>query len=155
MSTLGSNNALLIANVGAQTSMPITVTAEGNLIVGTPLVVEGSAPEGQFVAVFEDDGTTGYFYALDTSADDNPIQDALHIYSVANVTDRSKSSLVKIGWSRDSMKVALLINGYAHAVFDFDAKQGYCRTGFPPAPQDSPWGLHGHEWNESAVELFA
>ena len=135
--------------------MPITVTAESNLIVGTPLVVEGAAPEGPLVAVFEDDGTTGYFYALDTSTDENPIQDALHIYNAANVTDGSKPSLVKIGWSRDCTKVALLINGYAHAVFDFETKRGYCRTGFPPAAKNSPWGNHGHEWNEAALELFA
>lgn len=135
--------------------MPITITAESELIVGTTLVVEGQAPQGFFVAVFEGNSDTGYFYALDTSENENPIQDAVHIYNVANVTDKEKPSLVKIGWSQDNKKVALLINGYPHAVFDFEAKRAYCRTGFPPAPQGSPWGLHGHNWSEAAVELFA
>lgn len=135
--------------------MSITVTAESELVVGIALVVEGQAPQGFFVAVFEDDTDTGYFYALDTSTNENPIQDALHIYNVANVTDNEKPSLIKIGWSQDNKKVALLINGYPHAVFDFEAKRAYCRTGFPPAPKGTPWGLHGHDWHDAAVELFA
>ncbi|WP_369915925.1 DUF2251 domain-containing protein [Xanthomonas sp. NCPPB 3005] len=135
--------------------MPITLTAESELLVGTALVVEAQAPEEPFVAVFEDDGDTGYFYAVDPSADDNPIQNALHIYNAADVADRETPSEVKIGWSQDSKKVVLLINGYPHAIFDFEAKRGYCRTGFPPAPENSPWGLHGHAWSDAAVDLFA
>jgi hypothetical protein len=135
--------------------MPIQITAEQELLVGKPTVVEGAAPKGSFVAVFEDDETTGYFYALDRSYGDQPIQDALQIYDVAQVTDREKPSIVKIGWSLDSQKVALLINGHPHAVFDFSSKQGYCRTGFPPPAQDGDWGKQGHEWREVAIELFA
>lgn len=135
--------------------MPIQVTAEQEFLVGQPTVVEGPAPEGPFVAVFEDDETTGYFYALDTSKEDQRIQDALQIYNVANVTDRARPSTVKIGWSLDSQKVALLINGHPHAVFDFSSKQGYCRTGFPPPARNGTWGSQGHEWREAAIELFA
>ena len=47
--------------------MPIVVTAEQEFIVGSPIVVEAFAPEGNYAAVFEDDEATGYFYALDTS----------------------------------------------------------------------------------------
>jgi hypothetical protein len=135
--------------------MPIQVTAEQQLLVGTPLVIEGAAPEGDYVAVFEDDGDTGYFYALDASCDGNSIQDALHIYNVANVTDREMPSMVKIAWSVDSLKTVLLINGHPHAIFDFEAKRGYCRSGFPRPSPDSAWASHSHEWSESAVELFA
>lgn len=135
--------------------MPIHVTAEQQLLVGESLVIEGAAPEGHYVAVFEDDGDTGCFYAVEASCDGNPIQDALHIYNVANITDRGKPSLVKIAWSADSLKTVLLINGYPHAIFDFEAKRGYCRSGFPPPSPNSAWSNHGHEWSESAVELFA
>ena len=135
--------------------MPIHVTAEQQLLVGTPLVVEGAAPEGRYVAVFEDDGDTGYFYALDPSSEGNSIQDALHIYNVASVTDRVVPSLVKIAWSVDSLKAILLINGYPHAVFDFESQRGYCRSGFPPPSPSSAWARYNHEWSESAVELFA
>ena len=135
--------------------MPIHVTAEQEFAIGKATVVEGRAPEGPFVAVFEDDQETAYFYALDTSAPGNSIRDALHIYNVANVTDREKLSTVKIGWSKDSQKAVLLINGHPHAIFDFEAKRGYCRTGFPSPSESGAWSPQGHEWNEQAIQLFA
>lgn len=135
--------------------MPIYVTAEQQLQVGDPIVIDGAAPEGTYVAIFEDDGDTGYFYAVDTSGQDIVIQDALLIYNVANVTDREKPSWVKIAWSVDSLKAVLLINGYPHAIFDFEAKRGYCRSGFPSPSPSGAWAAHGHEWSENALALFA
>jgi hypothetical protein len=134
--------------------MPIIVTAEEEILVGQETVIEGAAPDGRFATVFEDDGDTGYFYALDTLAEKNRIQDALHIYNVDNVTDRAKPSVVKIGWSKDSQKAVLLINNHPHAVFDFSTCQGFCRTGFPPARQDGPWSSGGHQWDDAVVDLF-
>ncbi|GAB7531231.1 DUF2251 domain-containing protein [Pseudomonas sp. 3A(2025)] len=134
--------------------MPIYLAAEQVLNVGQALVVEAPAQEGAFVVVFEDDEDTGYFYALDTQSQDNPIQDALHIYNVADVSDRAKPSTIKIGWSVDHTKAVLLINDNPHAIFDFQAKQGYCRTGFPP-PADNGWSVNGHEWDDAALDLFA
>ena len=100
--------------------MTITVTVQAQLIVGEAQVIESLAPEGSYTAVFEDDGKTGYFYALDESADGNPIKDALHIYNAEDVSDGHIPSDVKIGWSEDSKKCVLLINGYPHGVFNFD-----------------------------------
>ena len=136
-------------------SMPIQVTAQEEISVGISSVVEGPAPEGQYVAIFEDDGDTGYFYALDPTAEGNPIQNAVHIYNVENVTDRAKPSVVKIGWSIDSKKAVLLINGHPHAIFDFEAKRAFCRTGFPPPPSTGQWACGSHEWHEDALQLFA
>jgi hypothetical protein len=135
--------------------MPIYVTAEAELIVGQPSVIEGPSPEGSLSAVFEDNETSGYFYALDKSAGKQRIQDTLHIYDVADVTDRSKPSLVTIGWSTDCQKVVLLIDDHPHAIFDFASKQGYCRTGLPSPPSNGIWSKGGHEWQEDATELFA
>jgi len=135
--------------------MPIIVTTDQELHVGTPTVIDGISPDQPFAAVFEDDGDTGYFYALDTSAQGKQIKDALHIYNVANVTDQEVPSRVKIGWSTDGTKVVLLINGNPHAVFNFEQKQGYCRTGFPPPAQDGLWSPSGHAWSEQALQLFA
>ena len=104
--------------------MSIQVVAEREFVVGQEAVVEGRAPDGHFVAVFEDDGLTGYFYALDPSAKSQPIQDALRIYNVENITDRDWPSVAKVGWSADSKKAVLLLNGQPHAVFDFESKQG-------------------------------
>ena len=92
------------------------------------------------------------FYGLDTTRADNPIVDALHIYDAQNVSDGQRPSRVQIVWSSDGLKSALLINEYPHAVFDFEAKRGYCRTGFPPP--DTEWTEHSHAWDDAAIQLF-
>lgn len=134
--------------------MPIYLAAESELKVGHALVLEAPAEEGSFVVVFEDDGDTGYFYALDTAAEGNPIHDALHIYNAGDVSDSHKPSTLKIGWAVDHRKAVLLINDFPHAVFDFDAKQGYCRSGFPPQAGNG-WSEGGHQWDDAALDLFA
>jgi hypothetical protein len=103
--------------------------------------------------VFQDDGETGYFYALDLTKSDDQIVDALHIYNVGSVTDRHLPSTLCIIWSEDGTKAALLINGYAHAVFDFSARRGFCRTNFPKFADRSPhgWQSSDHSWSDQAV----
>ncbi|EHG7890090.1 MULTISPECIES: DUF2251 domain-containing protein [Citrobacter] len=133
--------------------MTITVTVQAQLIVGEAQVIESLAPEGSYTAVFEDDGQTGYFYALDDSSDGNPIKDALHIYNAEDVSDGHIPSDLKIGWSEDSKKCVLLINGYPHGVFDFESKNGYCRSGFPP-PISQEWSIFGHAWNDAVDDFF-
>lgn len=120
------------------------------LLVGVETVVQSDSPIGRYRAVFEDDGQTGYFYALDADAADNPIVSALHIYNVQSVTDKDKPSELHIVWSVDGMKAALFINSYPHAVYNFAAGVGCCRTGFPP-PADASTT---HEWNESQMAHF-
>jgi hypothetical protein len=135
--------------------MPIVLVMEKELVVGTPIVIEGPALEGRYSVVFEDDGDTAYFYALDMSKTEQPIQDAMHIYNVMQVGDRARPSIVKIGWSDDGKSAVLLINGYPHAVFDFNVRQGYCRTGFPPSDSSGNWSRDGHKWDDLALELFS
>jgi hypothetical protein len=132
--------------------MSATTVAREELFPGQAVVIEGPSPIGALSVVFEDDGDTGYFYGLDFAKSENPIIDALHIYNVANVSDRDRPSTVEILWSADGLKACLLINGYAHAVFDFEAKRGYCRTGFPPP--DIKWTSYSHGWEDSALEPF-
>jgi hypothetical protein len=134
--------------------MAIQAAAEQEFLVGAPIVLEGASPDGRFMAVFEDDGDTGYFYALDRGEAENPLKDAVHIYNAADVTDREHPACAVIGWSLDNKKVVLLINDYPHAIFDFEARQGYCRTGFPPPNRNGDWSKEGHSWSESAIELF-
>ena len=78
--------------------MTILVTLQAQLIVGEAQVIKSLAPEGMLAAVFEDDGRTGYFYALDESVEGNPILDAVHIYNVEDISDAHIPSDVKIGW---------------------------------------------------------
>ena len=81
------------------------------------------------------------------------ILDAVHIYDVKNITDRDRTSIVSIRWAVEGRKCALLINGYAHAAFDFAARRGYCRTNFPEFsdPLDGSWSTSNHEWTDDAV----
>lgn len=128
------------------------VLAQQQITVGQKAVIEGSSPDKKHMVVFEDDGDTGYFYALDMSRTENPIVDALQIYNVTTGNDLHIPSTVQILWSADNQKAMLLLNRYPHAVFDFAAKRGYCRKAFPPP--DKRWTAHGHEWDEKVVELF-
>jgi hypothetical protein len=133
--------------------MALNVVARETLTVGTPLVVDADSPAGRFAVVFEDDGETGYFYAVDTEVEDgNPVQDALQVYEVAHVTDAEQASQLEIGWSDDGLKVLLLINEHAHAAFDFERRQGWCRLGYP-APT-GPWSKAGHDWDDAVDALF-
>jgi len=111
------------------------------------------SPTHPHSASFEDDGDTGYFYALDLDRSDNMILDALHIYNVASVSDRDGESSLSILWSADGIKCALLINGYPHATFDFAARQGRCRTNFPTVPNAAPgcWDSSDHRWSDEAT----
>jgi hypothetical protein len=133
--------------------MAVKLIAEKEIRAGESVVIEGASPTPPFAVVFEDDGTTAYFYALDASRSDNPILDAMHIYNATAVTDKSIPSKVQIVWSQDDRKAALLINRYPHAIFDFSAKRGYCRSGFPP-PAKNGWTEHDHKWDDKAQELF-
>jgi hypothetical protein len=132
--------------------MPVQTVAEEKITVGKSIVVEGPSPVTHFGVVFEDDGSTGYFYGLDLSVRDNPILDAMHIYNVNQVIDREKPSIVKLAWSQDGLKAILIINDYPHAVFDFQDKRGYCRSGFPPANKN--WTRYDHSWDDRALDLF-
>jgi hypothetical protein len=127
--------------------MEAILGSDHEINVGEPVVLEAPNPVGDRGVVFEDDGATGYFYALDFGLDESPIVDAVHIYSVECVTDRDRPSRVQILWSADQSKAALLINRVPHAVFDFVAKRGYCRDEFPPPAPGSAWTRHG--WNDA------
>lgn len=138
--------------------MDLQLVAAKTIMVGGRDTIEGPSPTQDLAAVFEDDGATGYFYGLDYGGQTdaivagNPIVNALHIYNVSDVGDRSKPSTVQIVWSKDGWKTALLINGYPHAVFDFAAKRGYCRTGFPP-PINKDWAKT-NAWSDDVQRLF-
>lgn len=135
------------AALAAEPGQPV----EARLLVGKPVVVESQSADGRLGAVFEDDGETGYFYALDFTAGGNPIQEAISIYDVAKVADRDKPSGLMIRWSKDGRRAGLWINDHPHAVFDFAGKRGYSRSNFP-AP--GKWKGHDFAWDDAALNFF-
>ena len=108
----------------------MTLELEETFTVGQDTFCDSVSPTASIGVIFEDDLITGYFYAVDT-AKNTEVLDALHIYNVADVTDKDKPSNIKIYWSHSGQVASLLINNYCHAIFDFNNKAGYCRNGFP------------------------
>jgi hypothetical protein len=105
-------------------------------VAGEDTFIESFSPETNYGVVFEDDGETGYFYAveeIDAVTHEQRILDALHIYEVEQETEEEKkpSTLLMI-WSRDWKKCALVIDNFCHAVFDFENQGGYNLNEFPP-----------------------
>jgi hypothetical protein len=128
--------------------------------------IESFSPENRYGVVFEDDGDTAYFYAVEKDAEGQGLRvlDALHIYETdeaegagpepaakskakpkaaakgkpkappekaAPPPEKKLSKLILV-WSKDWKKCALVIDGYCHAIFDFEAQSGYNINEFPP-----------------------
>ena len=135
--------------------MPLKIAAQETLRVGRPLVVDADSPTSRYAVVFEDDGLSGLFYAVDTDIEDaNPVQDALLVYVAADVTDAALESTLEIGWSDDGRKALLLINDQPHAAFDFERRQGWCLTGLPEAALNKAWSKAARQWSEDVEALF-
>ena len=119
--------------------------------------IESFSPENSFGVVFEDDGETGYFYAVEKDKDGTGLRilDALHIYEVEEdpaVQEGGSPSKLLIVWSRDWMKCALVIGGYCQALFDFEAQGGYNINEFPP-PNDI-WTKGGRKLTDELVQRY-
>lgn len=101
---------------------------------GEDTFIESTSNENNYAVVFEDDTYTGYFYAveLDPQTGKQRILDALHIYNSEEVPAEQRAGVIKIFWSTDWLRCALVINNFCHAVFDFEHHGGYCRNEFPP-----------------------
>jgi hypothetical protein len=135
--------------------MPLKIVATEALHVGRPLVVDADSPAGRYATVFEDDGETGVFYAVDTDVEDgNPVQDALLVYAVADIGDADLVSTLEIGWSDDGLKALLLINDQPHAAFDFARRQGWCQLALPEAAVSKAWSKGPRAWNDAVESLF-
>jgi hypothetical protein len=130
---------------------------EQQWIPGEDLFIESFSPENSYGVVFEDDGQTAYFYAVEKDKEGTGLRvlDALHIQETdmekgidGNLADgnlvegnlaegnlaeaNKKPNRLLIVWSRDWLKSALVIDGFCHALFDFEAKSGYNINEFPP-----------------------
>ena len=113
------------------------LSLEETFTVGQDTFFESVSPTTSFGVTFEDDLTTGYFYAVQTEPDLN-ILNALHIYDVANIIDKAKPCKIQIAWTENGQIASLLINNYCHAIFDFEKRIGYSRNGFPESSKT--WG---------------
>lgn len=110
---------------------------------GEDLFIESSSPENRYGVIFEDDGEAAYFYAVekDEQGEGLRVLDALHIHEEDDPGDEDDAEEddepadLKIIWSRDWLKCALVLDGFVHALFDFESQGGYNISEFPP-PND-------------------
>ena len=131
--------------MSSQTHLSETIT------IGNPITLECPSPKTSFAAIFEDDGETGYFYGLNLEDKKQPILDSLHIYDVQDILDPNVSVQIDIFWSDDGLKSRLEINGFSHAVFDFESRKAYCRTNYPRPDRRF---TSSHKWSDEALDLF-
>src|SRR5512138_349873 len=129
--------------------MPSEIVLTETITLGNPITLECSSPKTNYSVVFEDDGDTGYFYGLNLDNTKQPVLDSLLVYNVKDILDEKVSVKVEIIWSDDGLKSCLAINGFKHAIFDFESKKAYCRTGLP-APD--PRYTSSHKWSDAALD---
>ncbi len=128
---------------------------EETFTIGEETFIDSSASENDYAVVFEDDTETAYFYALEVNKNsgEQKILDALHIYESATTPAKGKQATVKIIWSTDWQRCALVLNNYCNAIFDFEHHGGYNRNEFPPP--NEIWTKGERELtNEMVIELF-
>ena len=106
------------------------IDLEEIFFVGKDSYFSSISPANTYGVTFEDNLTTGYFYAVETKPD-LFVLDGLHIYNVDDVSQKDQSRKIQIIWTEDGLIASLLLNDYCHAVFDFKEKAGFCRNGFP------------------------
>lgn len=139
--------------------MPSVLVAEIDIETGNPCSVEGGPPDSQFSVAFEDDGRSGYFYALDLSLSDpelSKVVDALCVYEVSMSLPPFTPLKIQLVWSVDGLKAAVIINGTPQAAFDFSQRCAYSETGFPPPrPIGQQWTRRTENWAFEVNELFA
>ncbi|MGR6980599.1 DUF2251 domain-containing protein [Testudinibacter sp. P27/CKL/0425] len=116
------------------------LTLEDQLFIGQQKQVGTASDKHDYLSViFEDDGDTGYFYALDTRQTQMPIVDSLHIYNASAVSEKETPRKLQICWSEDGLFALLLINDYPHAAFDFVKLIAYNHNKFPEPDFGSMW----------------
>ncbi len=121
--------------------------------IGEPVFIESQSSEYNYAVVFEDDSETGYFYALQTDEiEGQEILDAVHIYESGSIAAAERACTIKIIWSIDWLKCALILNDYCHAVFDFDNHGGYNRNEFPP-PNET-WTKGDRKLTDEMIEQY-
>ena len=127
--------------------------------------LSSNSPAVPWTVVFEDEGLAAYFYACDRSqqTQEASILDAMLIYNVAALAKSDielerpePQRIAAVEWSRDGLQAVLYLDGTAQALFDFEARCGYCRMDFPNfiSEQGEAWRKSTHAWSDAALHRF-
>ena len=117
--------------------------------VGTECFLDSVSPSTKYAVVFEEDGATGFFYALDTSLAGQQVVNALHIYDVGTGQEAGKTVRLAVVWSEDGLRTGLKRDRELVAVFDFSSSTGW-QHGKPARPAGSwnnvAWDATVEKW---------
>jgi hypothetical protein len=124
-----------------------------------------NSPIVPWTVVFEDEGIAAYFYACDRSQEKHEysILDAMLIYNVAALAKSDAElnrpepqRIATVEWSRNGLQAVLYLDGTAQALYDFEARAGYCRMDFPNflEEQGDTWRKSTHAWSDAALQRF-
>ena len=120
--------------------------------IGDKFVLQVDAPSREVTVVFEDDGDTGYLYALAPLASGElELLDALHVYN-AEADLRGADIRLEVEWSEDSKLAGLRLNASLWALFDFGAQTGWSRSNFPPPAGRWRMGEDRPAWDDALVK---
>ena len=120
----------LLTDPGMSQAQPLNLKFHPNFITETmsepkDLLIESESPTSDYSVVFvHERGGRADFYAIKRGKK-SPVLDSMLIY---RITKPWGSYALEILWSEDGLKSALLMNGKFHAVYDFEALTGFCRT---------------------------
>ena len=64
--------------------------------------------------------------------------------------------IASVEWSRNGLQAVLYLDGTPQALFDFEARRGYCRMNFPNFMEEKGdiWNKSSHAWSEEALQQF-
>jgi hypothetical protein len=120
--------------------------------------LSSNSPAVPWTAVFEDEGTAGYFYACDRSQEtqEHSIMDSMLIYNRSSLADPDAERLASVQWSRDGQQCVLYLDGSAQAFIDFATRTSFCRSDFPNflGEQGDTWRKGSHAWDAAALQRF-
>ncbi len=98
-----------------------------------PLVwVARANSDRSYGAIFEDDGTHGYFYLC--SLNPKEIISHVEIYQTADLPVPIKEEHIQIYWAEHGQRAALCIRGWPLAVFDIPSRKGWL---LPELPEEA------------------
>lgn len=116
------------------------LTLDDKLFIGKGIQVgTHSTAHDHLAVIFEDDGETGYFYALDTNNLNQPVVDSLHVYNVSAAEEPENPRKLQICWDETGYQAFLMINDYPHAMFDFNTLVGYNHSKKPEPDLITMW----------------
>ncbi len=114
-------------------------------------MLEVAGPTPPRLVVFQDDGASGYFYAVDAPEGRSPeMVDGIFIYTVDPMQSLIPE-IAEVRWSPDGDRAVLFFDGVPQAAFDFAQQRGYGRVPSQSATS-GPWPLHEHVWDPAVTD---